>query len=62
MSGTVTYERNGETYSGEYSLAGGIVTLNSQFGQKRTQKGTLTPEHLARMMLAEQVTHHLSGL
>lgn len=55
----ITRVIGGETYSGDYTVEKGMVVLVSDFGVKRTQIGSMTAEHLAGIMLSEQVSTHL---
>jgi hypothetical protein len=55
----VTREIGGKTYVGDFEVDNGVVVMSSEFGQKRAQVGSLPPEHLAGMLLAEQVSAHL---
>lgn len=52
----VTREIGGKSYFGDFEIESGMVILSSEFGQKKAQLGNLPPEHLAGMLLAEQVS------
>lgn len=54
----VTKEIGGKTYVGDFIVEKGMVILSSEFGQKKAQLGSLPAEHLAGMLLAEQVSAH----
>jgi hypothetical protein len=52
-SGTVSIEREGNKYTGEYSVSKGMLTVTAANGSKTTQLGGSPPEVLARTMLGE---------
>ena len=62
-SGTVELERDGETYSGEWTTEKGMITVRFRdMPPKTTQLGesAAVPEVLAKIMLGELVTAYLS--
>jgi hypothetical protein len=48
----ISSEFEGKTYTASYSVHSGAVTVNSEFGSKRTQIGR-SSEHTARMLFSE---------
>ncbi len=59
MMAPVTRIVGGKKYHGDYAAEKSIAILSSEFGQKRAQLGSLPPEHLAGMLLAEQISAYL---
>jgi hypothetical protein len=52
----VSYELDGITYNGAYSVRNGMITVKSEFGTKTTiQIGGTPPQVLARIILGEMV-------
>lgn len=55
---TITLERNGKTYTAQYKVESGLITVYSPFGNKTTQVGSLPKDELARMLLSELINQN----
>ncbi|HWI05560.1 MAG TPA: hypothetical protein VNT52_17270 [Acidimicrobiales bacterium] len=51
----ITVEIDGQTFSGSYEVARGIITVSTAYGRKSTQVGSTPPDTLARILLRELV-------
>jgi hypothetical protein len=55
-SSTITIERDGKTYRGEYRVEKGMMEVTTAAGgRKRTQLGGTPAEALARLLLGELI-------
>jgi hypothetical protein len=54
--------RGGQSYTGRYTVAKGLVTVTGIGGTKTTQLGGSKPKELAEMLLSEIVAEHEARL
>lgn len=51
----IEMQYNGNTYSAEYTIEGGMITVSGNGGSKTTQVGGTPEDTLARMLLRELI-------
>ena len=51
----VSYQHEGRTYTGSYTVSGKVVTTTSAYGKKSTQVGQSPPALVARWLLGDMV-------
>jgi len=58
-TGTVRIDYNGTTYSADYRVENGIVTIACAFGSRSQPAEAHDPEHVAKFLLREVLTLEL---
>lgn len=61
-TGTVRIDYNGTTYSADYKVEHGIVTIACAFGSRSKAAESYDPEHVAKFLLREMLAAELGQL